>query len=216
MDTRMLAPPRGPASADARPAETTASARLRALRTELQGETVSLGDLLDALGAGATGLVLVLLGAASLVPGVAPVFGVALCVVALDLCISGRALRLPAWLRRRRIARGRLASGIDRLAPRLEWLERRMRPRRPALLRGAGLRLVGLAAAIDGVLVVLPVPLGNTVPAVAVLLLALGLTTADGLAVLGGLVATLFALAVDGGLVFLGYAAIARLFGIFG
>jgi hypothetical protein len=73
------------------------------------------------------------------------------------------------------------------------------------------LRLAGLAVLLDAILVVLPIPFGNTAPAVAVLALALGLTMNDGLMVLAGMVLTVIALAVDAVLVWAGWQAVSAL-----
>ena len=77
-----------------------------------------------------------------------------------------------------------------------------------------GLIIVGFACLVNGILIVLPIPFGNTAPAIAVLLIALGLTACDGLAVLAGLAVTAMAALVDGGLIFLGYQGVASLLGL--
>jgi hypothetical protein len=69
-----------------------------------------------------------------------------------------------------------------------------------------------LAGVVNDVLIVLPIPFGNTAPAVAVLVLALGLVAGDGLAVGAGLALTAVAAAIDIGLVTLGFAAVSGLF----
>jgi hypothetical protein len=198
----------------ARARQESAAQRLRDLQHELSDHAVLFGDLLTALGSGAIGLLLLLIGAASLVPGSAPVFGAAQCVLALSFMAGKDSPWMPAWLRERRISGEGLKRGIAWLVPRLEWLERHLRPRRQYMLRGPMLRLLGLACLVNGILIVLPIPFGNTVPAIAVLLLALGLTACDGLAVLAGLVVTGIALLVDGGIIFLGYQGLTSLFGL--
>jgi hypothetical protein len=192
----------------------SAAQRLRNLQGELSDHAVPFKDLLNALGPGATGLLLLLIGAASLVPGSAPVFGIAQCVIALSLIAGKDAPWMPSWLRERQISGEGLKRGIAWLVPRLEWLERHLRPRRQYLLRGPMLRLLGLACLVNGILIVLPIPFGNTAPAIAVLVLALGLTAGDGLATLAGLVLTAVALVFDSGLIFLGYQGLASLFGL--
>jgi hypothetical protein len=79
------------------------------------------------------------------------------------------------------------------------------------LLHGPGLRMIGLASLINAILIVLPIPFGNTAPAIAMLVLSLGLVMGDGLAVGVGLGATFIALALDGALVGLGFAAVVGL-----
>jgi hypothetical protein len=86
-----------------------------------------------------------------------------------------------------------------------------LHPRGGHLLRASGLRVAGLASLINGILIVLPIPFGNTAPAIAMLLLSLGLVTGDGIAVMAGLAATIIALLIDAALVGLGFAALASL-----
>ena len=57
----------------------------------------------------------------------------------------------------------------------------------------------------------LPIPFGNTAPAAAMIVLALGFIVADELAVAVGLALTVLALVLDVGLVFLGFTAASRL-----
>lgn len=73
------------------------------------------------------------------------------------------------------------------------------------------LRLLGLACLSNGVLIVLPIPFGNTAPALAAILLALGLATGDGLIALAGLFLSVIAVAVGAGLILLGYEAFSSL-----
>ena len=68
--------------------------------------------------------------------------------------------------------------------------------------------MAGIACLIAGVLIVLPIPFGNTAPAVAVLLLALGLSSADRLLVLGGFGVVVLASAFDVGMVILSWELI--------
>ena len=98
------------------------------------------------------------------------------------------------------------------MIPAVAWTERRLRRRAAPWLEGAGPRLAGLAGVVNGVLIVLPIPFGNTAPAIAVLVVALGLVAGDGLAVGAGLALTIVAAAIDIGLVTLGFAAVTGLF----
>jgi len=154
---------------------------------------------------GGAELLLFLFAVASLVPGVAPASGAAICVLSLPLMTGAHALPLPGLLRRQRISRARLARLLDRGLPRLERLESRLRPRLRWLTRGAMLGLAGITCLIAGLLIVLPIPFGNTAPALSVLLLALGISAADGLLVLVGFGAFALAVAFDAGMVVLSW-----------
>ncbi len=191
------------------------SDRLRRLAHGIEADRVSLGALIDRLGASATGLCLLLFGLVSLIPGIAPVLGVGLCLFALGMVLGHDTPPLPGWLHRVQVDRRRLHQGLQRLCPLIAWLEQWLQPHTARMLRGPGARLVGLAALVNGILVVLPVPFGNTAPAVATIVLALGFVVGDGLAVAVGLLATLLALAIDVALVVLGVAAVAAAFAAF-
>jgi hypothetical protein len=62
-----------------------------------------------------------------------------------------------------------------------------------------------LVMALMGILIALPIPFGNTLPGLAVILLGLGLALGDGLAVVGALILAAVATGVS---IALGWAAV--------
>ena len=66
----------------------------------------------------------------------------------------------------------------------LRSVERRLRPRASLLAAGPIRPLLALVVALMGILIALPIPFGNTLPGLAVILMGLGLALGDGLAVL--------------------------------
>jgi hypothetical protein len=183
--------------------------KLGRLLDNLPQGRVPLGAIVDALGSAGTGLCLLLFGLTALVPGIAPVFGVALCAISLGLVVGREEPYLPEFMRRWSMDSERLRAGLRRLIPRVARVETWLHPRATHLLHGAGLRLIGFASLINGILIVLPIPFGNTVPAIAMLVLALGLVTADGIAASLGIAATLIAIAIDTAFVGISFAAAA-------
>jgi hypothetical protein len=190
------------------PPQATTAEKLHRLMGKYPAGKIGLGDIVDDLGAAGMGLCLLLFSLASLIPGVAPVFGLALCALAFGIVLGHAEPVLPERLRRWQMDRDRVDAGLRRLAPIVSWMERWLRPRTKNLLRGPGVRLIGLASLINGILVVLPIPFGNTAPAVAMLILSLGMVVGDGIAVGVGLLATAVALVVDIGMIGLGYTAL--------
>lgn len=209
MSTRsyVATPPAGPL-AQGEGDRALLSARLRALGGARCGN-VALGQLADAAGQGATAVLLFLFGVASLVPGVAPAFGAAICLLSLSLLRRTEAITLPGALRRRAVPRDRLARVLRRWLPRLEWVEARLKPRLRWTTRRPALWAVALACFASGILIILPIPFGNVPPAAAVLCLSLGVAAADGLLVLGGLGVFLLALGFDAAVIVLCWDAIA-------
>ncbi|WP_390907727.1 exopolysaccharide biosynthesis protein [Paracoccus broussonetiae] len=75
------------------------------------------------------------------------------------------------------------------MTPALAWLERMLRPRLQSLAGEVAQRIVGGLCLLLSLVLVLPVPLGNMLPALAISLAMLGLLGRDGLWVaVGGLV----------------------------
>jgi hypothetical protein len=191
----------------------TPAARLQALREQAMGGTVTLGAVAERLGHAATGTLLLLCGLAGLVPGLAVVLGVPLCLLAMGLLLGREEAWLPHRSRTHSIKAHRLVTAIDRVVPWLRWLERWLRPRAAWVMSGAGRRAIGLAALICGMLIMLPVPFGNTAPAVAVIVLAVGMIARDGVMVLAGLGCAFGALVLDTLLLVAGYQAVQGLAG---
>ncbi len=185
--------------------------RLGRVADQLGSTRVTLGSAVDALGATGTGLCLLLFALAAQIPGIAPAFGAALGAVSLGLLLGHKEPYLPVRIRSWTLDHERLRSGLQRLAPAIGWLERWLQPRARGFLRGPATHVIGLAGLLNAVLIVLPIPFGNTAPAIATLILGLGLVVSDGLAVAAGLIATVVAFVLDAGLVVLGYTALLAL-----
>ena len=62
--------------------------------------------------------------------------------------------------------------------------------------------VVGLVCLLRAIVLVLPIPLGNMSPALAISLMALGVLERDGLWVLAGMITAGFAIAIVSGVVF--------------
>jgi hypothetical protein len=167
-------------------------------------ETTTLGELVTRLDARAHALVLLLLAAPNLtpgpsMPGFSTIFALPLCVVAFEMMLGRRRLRLPGFLARIQIRRGRIAGLVSRLEPLLHRVERVLRPRGPGLAGSGSERPLGFVCVLLGLLLALPIPLYSMLPASAILAVALGMLTRDGVAVAVGLgigVAAIAALAV--------------------
>ena len=180
---------------------------LRRLADDGGDAGLTLGEIRDRLDERAYGLLILLLSLPCLVPGlygVPQVVGLVIIMVAAQLLIG----REEPWLPRRVLnlrARGKwLRAMADFAEARLSWVDRLSRPRLLMFATGVGERMVGLFMILATLTIVLPMT--NTIPSVALALLAVGLIQRDGLFVLGGMVVAtgwLSALAIlAGGLLF--------------
>jgi hypothetical protein len=189
--------------------------KLEAAIDALPAGTVTLAQVRDLVGSEGLMLLAAFLSIVFLVPvsvpGVSTVFGAGILLIGVS-----RLFRLELWLpkriERRLVATERLRSTLRRGLVWFRRMERISRPHRIAWAASDGaVRVVNDCAIILGaVLLMAPfglIPFSNTLPAIALLLLAIGSLQRDGLFMLLGHVSNLltiayFALLIGGG----GYA----------
>lgn len=194
---------------------------LSSLAERAEGERISFGDLLDAFEARAYGPLIVLFAAPNVLPvalpGISAVLGAPLILLTGQLMIGQRRPWLPEFLRRRSLARSSFEALIARIVPRLARIEEMLRPRFLGVTGIVGKRVIGAIGVVLATIVFLPVPFGNSLPGLALVLMAVGLLSRDGLAVLAGGLAGAAGLAVVSGFVYgAALAALAMLRGGFG
>lgn len=173
---------------------------------------VSLANLMELVGQ--DGL-LILTGLLSLVflipvsiPGVSTVFGAAILLIGVSLLFN-RNLWLPHSFQHRVISSDKLRPTLNRALVWLRRLERISRAHRLSWLASDGpMRILNsLSLILGAVLLMAPfgfIPLSNTLPALAILCLAVGLLQRDGVCILLGYAANIgtivyFAFLVAGG-----------------
>ena len=160
--------------------------RLRASAAGLTQDRVSVAQLADFHGAAAQGTSMVLLAAPCMlpVPGVGTVLGLGLAMMALAMWRGQTGAGLPLRVAEFQMS-GRWASRVLGLLAHFYELASKLSRSRLHALSGAG-RQGGLAAmtGVMAVLIILPIPFGNVLPATALMLLGLGLVYRDGVAVL--------------------------------
>jgi hypothetical protein len=168
--------------------------QLAAVIRDLPEDRLTLGELLDVFGDEGLLLLTMLLTLVFLIPvsipGVSTVFGAAILLVGISR-LAGRPLWLPARLKDRSLPADRLRPG---LAHGMVWVRRLEKISRPRRLRGlvdgrAQALVNNLAFILAALLLMAPfgfVPFSNTLPALALLLYAVGLIQRDGGAMLLG------------------------------
>lgn len=170
---------------------------LRRVLQALPHDQVPLGQLIRRLRRRSFGGILMVLGVIALVPGVATLAGLAMLIPGTQMLLGYRAPLLPRFIRRREIRRDRLRALGDKVLPWLQRMERYVRPRWLGVTQAAPFtKLIGLLVICLALIIVLPLPLSNGPPAIALLTLSLGLLERDGLLMCGGIVVGLVALAI--------------------
>ena len=124
-------------------------------------------------------------------PGTSAILGLPLVFITAQLMIGRSVLWMPQLITKRSLARGDFRRMTMKLLPSLHRVERVLKPRLTALVDGFQDRLIGAICLVLALVLFLPIPLGNMLPALAVALFALGLLERDGLAVIGGWLTTI-------------------------
>lgn len=182
---------------------------LEALPAAVEGDRISFGDLVDAFEHRAYGPLIVVFAAPNLLPvalpGISAVLGAPLILLTGQLMLGRRRPWLPGFLRRRSLARSSFQSMVDRIVPRLKRIERLVSPRLLALTGTPAQRAIGALGLVLALIITLPVPFGNSVPGLALVVMSVGLLGRDGLAVITGGLIGAAGLAIASGFI---YAAV--------
>ena len=164
------------------------SALLRTL-TEGEGESLPLEEVVDRFGDRAFGALLFVFAIPNLLPlppGSTTILGLPLLIISPQLTLGVPRIWLPRSIGQRRIGRRELARAINRLIPKLVIIERLLKPRLHWMFGAVGDRLIGAVCTVLALVLILPIPLGNVLPALTISTLSLGLAQRDGVAALIG------------------------------
>ncbi|MGQ9424532.1 exopolysaccharide biosynthesis protein [Gilvimarinus sp. F26214L] len=172
------------------------------------GDSVSVGDMLDAVGRRSFGPVLLLFGVIpasplSGIPGLPSVISVLVLLVVVQLLAGHKHFWLPAFLLNRRVPRSKYTKALSFLQKPARWIDRPLHPRLQLLTRGPAEYVIAVVCLV--IALTMPplelVPFANTTTGIALSVFGLALTANDGLLVMIGL-------AVFGVSVFLGVRAL--------
>jgi hypothetical protein len=190
------------------------AASLHELTTHLPEQGMSVGELVRLLGRDGLLLFSVLLALPFLlpvqIPGVSTVFGALILLIGIATMMNA-APWLPGGVARHHLTRERLHQILDQGDKWIGRLHRIAKPRLYWLTHGPMQRLNGAWIVLAALLLMLPlalIPFSNTLPAIAIMLLAVGCVQRDGACIVGGLVFVGLTLAYFGMIFTVGAAAV--------
>lgn len=194
----------GPQARERPPPRPKLSSELLALSRAQGLERIWVSDIRAAIGRRSFGALMLIFAFPNILPsppGMAGVLGAPLIFLSAQLM-----LRLQPWLPKvvaqRSMRRQDFAALVDRAAPWLARAERLLRPRWVVFSNNGAEVAIGALCLILSVVLVLPIPFGNLLPAFTICIFALGLLERDGVWVLVGVGAFFVTMTVVGGLAF--------------
>lgn len=191
------------------------SEHLVAIAQDESRDRIAVNDLILALKGRAIAALLLLFSFPNVLPsppGTSGVLGLPLVYLSLQMML-GRPPWMPAFIGNRSMPRSSFSAIVHRSAPYLARAERLLRPRLGALTGETGARVVGAICLILSIVLFLPIPLGNMLPALAICILALGTLEQDGVWIISGTVLGLLSLLIVWGVIWAMIKAIVFLFG---
>lgn len=119
-------------------------------------------------------------------PGSSAILGIPLVIVASQMVLGRDFAWLPNSILKRQFQTKHMKTLTTKIVPRLFWVEKYVRPRYWPMGHWLGERGLYIFCLALAVLVTLPIPLGNWLPAFALALLAIAISERDGLVLLIG------------------------------
>jgi hypothetical protein len=143
------------------------------------------------------------------IPWLSTLTGVPMLILVFQMFAGRPAPSLPRMIGRRGLPRGRLQDFLERARAPIRWLERVVHARHEWSVSGLPRRLLLTAWSATIVILALPIPFDNLLPAWAILFFCLALIEDDGVMAMLGWMFTLLMLVWTAFLYMMGHAAIA-------
>ena len=165
---------------------------LNDLKDHIEGDTITVRDVLEAFHERGFGFFLFLISLPAALPipaiGISTVIAFPLMVLTAQQAMGRHMVWVPQKWRDKTISRQKIEGFIEKSQPWVRRLEFFVRPRLSFVTQGLFSNIVGVTGFIMALAVAVPLPLTNTVPAFGIALMAVGLLMRDGLAVIGGMI----------------------------
>ncbi len=165
---------------------------LRDLAVQCGTDTVSLGDITRIMGERGFGMLFIILSLPSAMPVPAPgystPFGILMVLLGLQQLVGKSSPYLPQWALNRELKSKTMAKIFNAGGAFFDKMEYLIKPRFGWIGSRLGQSVISLLVIIMATLMIFPIPLTNTAPAIVIFILGIGILERDGLAIAFGAV----------------------------
>lgn len=155
---------------------------------------LTLREMVEAFGERGFGAVIMMLALMALIPwppGGKAVFSVPIILISGEMALQSDRVWLPRFLMKASVSRSTYRTASQKILKRLRQVERLTRPRLPILTGEVADVIIGILCILLAVMMALPVPFGDALPGITLVLLSLGIIQRDGVFILLGLLGSI-------------------------
>ena len=153
-------------------------------------DVISIKDIVETFKARGFGFFIFLFALPAALPlpavGIGTILALPLLFLTAQHAFGRKTLWLPTWLESKQVTKERLNNFVTTSLPWMNRLEYIIKPRLHAITEGLSARLFSIFGFIMAISVLFPLPLTNTIPALGVALIGIGMMMRDGLAIIAG------------------------------
>ena len=167
------------------------SQTLKDLRAHITDERVGIDAILEGLHERGFGIFLLICALPMALPlpvppGINVILALPIALLTAQQSIGRHTIWMPDNLKKKTISRDKFHGFLDKAIPFLETLEIIIKPRLSFMTQGVFSNIIGVLGLVMALTTMIPLPLTNTVPCIGISIMAIGVLSRDGLAVLAG------------------------------
>lgn len=169
-------------------------------------EAITIGDFVSMLGDRSFGLAILIFAIPNAlpipgIPGFSAITGAPIIICTIQMILGVQKIWLPKWIANRKLQGKILTQIFKKSVPVLKTLEKFLKPRFQILTSKSAERLAGIFLLVVAWVMALPIPLGNFLPGLALVISSLALLERDGFFMIIGLLLSIIAVLVVTGMV---------------
>ncbi len=145
-------------------------------------------------------------------PGFTTVMGIPLMILSIQMLLGNKKVSLPQKINDYELKNSTLKAISDKVVPRLISVEKYVKPRFSFAKSVYCEQFIGFISLLAAFSIALPIPLTNSIPALGIAVMALGLLNRDGLVIIVGFFITVIGLLIAIGAVMASWIGIKYIF----
>ncbi len=167
---------------------------IRDVQSTLDGEEIiTLSEILEAFHERGFGFILLIFALPMALPipvppGINILLATPLLLLTAQQALGRHTLWMPKKMEGKTISSPKFTALLEKTLPFLEKIELLLKPRLAPITQGISSNIIGSLGFLMALAVCVPLPLTNTVPSLGISMMAIGVLSRDGLAVLAGVV----------------------------